>query len=41
MTPVRIVIAWLSVFILCALASAQNSVPIPLPLGSASVAEIK
>jgi FecR-like protein len=41
MTPVRIVIAWLSLFILCALASAQTSAPIALPLGSASVAEIK
>lgn len=41
MTPVRMVIAWLSMFILCAIASAQNPMPTALPLGSASVAEIK
>lgn len=41
MTPVRILSAWLSIFILCTLAAAQGPIPTALPLGSATIAEIK
>ena len=41
MTPVRILSVWLSLLIACALAAGQDAIPTALPLGSASVAEIR